>query len=365
MRVAIVHPWFLVLGGGEKVIEELAELYPEADIFVLFSVPQMVPASIRDRRIYTTFLNRIPWIRKLYRELMLLYPTAIESLDLSTYDLVISSSGPVTFGINIRQDALHICYCHSPGRSWWDQYAERQRSISPFGKIIYTALASYVRMWEFSAAQRVDYFIANSHYIAQRIRKYLRRDAMVIYPPVNISMGYCCDHHADYYLSVGRLEERKRLDLLVHACNQLQRHLVIVGIGTEEKRLKRIAGPTVEFRGHVSNAELTKLYAECRAFLFAADEDFGIAPVEAQAFGRPVIAYKHGGALETVRDGETGVFFDCQTVDSLVSGIQRFEGLEDTFIPNEIRHNVTHFDAGIFKTEMLRFVEDALRTRAQ
>ncbi len=365
MKVAIVHPWFLVLGGGEKVVEELAELYPEADIFVLFSVSQMVPESIRDRRIYTSFLNGVPWIQKLHRELIILYPTAVESLDLSSYDLVISSSGPATFGINIRQDALHICYCHSPGRSWWDQYAERQRSISPFGKILYTAIASYLRMWEFSAAQRVDCFIANSHFIAQRIRKYLRREAIVIYPPVNVAMGYCCEHHADYYLSVGRLEERKRLDLLVQACNQLQKRLVIVGVGTEEKRLRKIAGPTVEFRGHVSNAELRKLYAECRAFLFAADEDFGIAPVEAQAFGRPVIAYQHGGALETVRDGETGVFFAAQTVESLVGGIQRFETLEGNFIPSEIQHNAMQFDAGIFKTEMRRFIEDALRTRAQ
>jgi glycosyltransferase involved in cell wall biosynthesis len=367
MKVAIIHPWFWSLGGGEKVIEALASLYPQAEIFLLGCRKQGIPATLRNRKIHTSFMNDIPGISKLRWPLFFLYPTAVESFDLREYDLVISSSGPATFGVNIRQDATHICYCHSPGRSFWDSYAERQNSLGPLGKLIYTGLATYVRTWEFSAAQRVDRFVANSHYISRRIQKYLRRDSTVVYPPVNTSIGYLQDQHDNYYLSVGRLEGKKRLDLVIAACNKTQRRLIIAGEGPEEKNLKGISGPTVEFTGRVADADLPALYANCRAFLFAADEDFGIAPVEAQSFGRPVIAYSHGGALETVRvndangRSDTGVFFPEQSVDSLIDGIRRFETLEAQFVPAEIQEHTRQFDTSAFKKNFLSMADHAMR----
>lgn len=367
MKVAIVHPWFMEIGGGERVIEALVSLYPKADIFVLICDKNRIPEGLMGRRIHSSFLNRIPWITKLSRPLMFLYPTAIESLDMSPYDLVISSSGQTTFGVNVRQDAIHVCYCHSPGRSYYDQYAVRQKSLSPIGRFVYTAFATYVRTWEFCAAQRVDHWIANSKYTAQRVHTYLRRDATVIYPPVNTSIGYLADRHEDYYLSVGRLAENKSLDILVEACNKMRRRLIVVGTGTEERRLKAIAGPTIEFLGRFPDAELPALYANCRAFLFAADEDFGIVSVEAQAFGRPVIAYGHGGSLETVRvndpDGrsDTGIFFTEQTVESVMDGIQRFEARESSFIPAEIQEHARQFDTSVFVDRMRRFIDDAMR----
>ncbi len=367
MRTAIVHPWFLELGGGEKVIEALIAIYPQADIFVLVYRRSGVPASLRDRTIHASFLNRLPGITQLRRSLVFLYPTAIESIDLSEYDLVISSAGPVTCGVHVAQHALHICYCHSPGRSLWDRYAERRNALSGVGRFAFTAFATYVRTWEFAAAQRVDYFVANSNYIANRVRKYFRRESEVIYPPVNTSLGYLSSCPGDYYLTVGRLGERKCLDILVQACNRLQRRLVIAGSGPEEQHLKTLAGATIEFLGYVPDADLSKLYANCRAFLFSADEDFGIAPVEAESFGRPVIAYGHGGALETVRVGDAtgrsdaGVFFPQQTVEAVIDAITRFEGGEHRFIPEKIREHSRQFDTSVFLDRMTRFIDSALQ----
>lgn len=343
-------------------------LYPQADIFVLSSIPEMVPASLRNQKIYTSYLNKIPWLRTKYDKLMVFYPTAIESIDLSAYDLVISSAGPATFGVNVAQTALHICYCHSPERTWWDQYARRQQlSRSLTRKLLYTARASYIRSWEFGAAQRVDHFVANSRYISDRIRKYFRRESTVIYPPVDTSLGYISAAHEDYYLSVGRLVPAKRIDVLIGACNLLKRRLVIVGTGREEERLKTLAGPTVEFLGFVPDADVATLYAKCRAFVFAADEDFGIAPVEAQSFGRPVIAFGYGGSLETVRVGDdskqpdTGVFFMEQTIESAADGILRFEALESTFVPAEIQQHARQFDTLVFLKNTRDFIDNAMR----
>jgi glycosyltransferase involved in cell wall biosynthesis len=366
MKVAIVHPWFWDLGGGEKVIEALISIYPHADIFVLVYRPRGIPESLRERPIHTSFLNRIPGIARFRQRLLFLYPAAIESLDLSHYDLVLSSAGPVTCGVNVPQHALHICYCHSPTRSLWDQYAQRQKTLSPVGRLVFTTFATYVRTWEYAAAQRVDHFVSNSHYIAGRVRRYFRRESEVIYPPVNTSIGYVSSKPGEYYLSVGRLGERKCLEILVQACNRLQRRLLVAGTGPEEKRLKALAGPTIEFLGYVPDAALPELYANCRAFLFAADEDFGIAPVEAQAFGRPVIAYGHGGVLETVcvsgveEPYATGVFFPEQTTESAIDGMMRFEKCELDFVPREIQRHASQFDTSVFAFNMKRFIAMAM-----
>lgn len=367
MKVAIVHPWFLEKGGAERVANVLAEMYPDADIFTLSADRAILPLNIRDRKIYTSILNKVLLRCAFIRNFSFpLYPWAIESLDLSNYDLIISSCPPV-MGVNVDQDAVHICYCHTPTHSWWDSYAEHQAKLPFLQKNLFVIAAIFHRMWEFTAMQRVDRVIANSHYISRRIFKYFRRQSSVIYPPVDTHMGYLEDHHDDYYLSVSRITTRKRIDLLIHACNELQRPLIVVGSGNREKELKAIAGPTIRFPGGLPDAELRQLYARCRAFLFAADEDFGMAPVEAQAFGRPVIAYGYGGSLETIRVGDaagrsdTGIYFSKQTVESVIDGILRFEANESRFIPAEIQQHARQFDRSVFVDRMRQLVDASMQ----
>ncbi len=367
MRVAIVHSWFLMKGGGEKVVDVLASMYPGADIFTLFLDKRVLSSHLSARTIKPSLLNKVPFSSKLHRQLLPFYPLAVESFDLTDYDLVISSGGPGVMGVNTRQDAVHIYYCHTPQRSWWDLYAEHQTQLPKLTRGFFVLASAFVRTWEFTAIQRVDHVVSNSRYIAHRVLKYFRRESTIIYPPVDISMGYIKRTTDDYYLSVARLEKQKKLDLLIYACNALGRRLLVVGTGKEERYLKSIAGPTIEFHGYVSQVDLMELYANCRCFLFAADEDFGIAPVEAQAFGRPVIAYGHGGSLETVRvnnaDGglDTGVFFSEQTETAVIDSILRFEAQEDKFSPISIQQHARQFDTSVFQKNMREFVDNALR----
>lgn len=365
MKTAFVHPWMISDGGAERVAESLATLYPGTDAFALFKSKKSI--SPLAERMKCSFLNGLPWITRLYQLYLPLYPLAVESLDLGGYDLVISSDTNVMKGVLVDQQAIHICYCHTPMRYVWDIYRHFiQRSPAPL-RPAFSLVAHYLRLWDYNAAQRVDYFVANSAYIQQRIRKYYNRDSVVIYPPVDTSRGYLSPQHEDYYLSVGRLSATKRIDLLIQACNQLQRRLVIAGAGREEKRLQAIAGPTIKFLGRVSDEALPALYARCRAFLFAADEDFGIVPVEAQSYGRPVIAYGHGGSLETIRvnDSEgrsdTGVFFAEQSIEAVMRGLQEFESREESFVPCEIQQHARKFDQAVFVDKMRAFVDSVVR----
>jgi glycosyltransferase involved in cell wall biosynthesis len=368
LKVAIVHSWFLELGGAEKVIDVLADMYPDADIFALAADPLYLPPNLHGRKIRTSELNRfLPLSLRAKRNyFMPLFPWATEGLDLRQYDLIISICGPATMGVSVRQDAVHICYCLTPERTWWDLYTENQAKMPWMRRQIFVIAASFIRMWEFNAMQRVDHVVGISDYISKRIFKYFRRHSLIIYPPVDTSKGYLACHHDDYYLSASRLVAGKRIDLLVSACNQLKRHLVIVGTGHAERELKKLAGPTIEFLGRVPDADLPGFYAKCRAFLFAADEDFGIAPVEAQAFGRPVIAYGHGGSLETVRVGDpegqpdTGVFFPKQTVESVIDGIRRFEAQEASFVSQETQKHAQQFDTSVFVKKMGQFVDTVM-----
>lgn len=373
MKVAIVHPWFLEIGGAERVVDVLAGVYPDADIFTLAFDPAFLPLNLRGRKIYTSCLNRIlgvPFHLK-RTAFMSLYPWAVEQFDLSEYDLIISSCGPAMMGVNSRPDAVHICYVHTPMRTWWDLYSQYQAQAGWLGRQFFVVSAMFIRTWEFCAMQRVDHVISNSNYISCRVSKYFCRKSTVIYPPVKTSCGYLAHHHEDYYFSVSRIDSKKRIDLLIQACNQLGRRLLIVGTGSEERRLKAIAGPTIRFLGCVSDAELLTLYAHCRAFIFAADEDFGIAPVEAQSFGRPVIAYGHGGSLETVRvddssgRSDTGILFPQQTLESVIDGIQRFEAREKSFIPAEIRKHAQEFDTSVFVEKMHQIIESKLMKEAK
>jgi glycosyltransferase involved in cell wall biosynthesis len=371
MRVAVVHHWFISLAGGERVVDTIASMFPSADFFTLFLDEQKLPPSLRNRKITTSILDKVPIARSMHRHFLPLYPLAVEMLDLSGYDLVITSdSGPMK-GVVTDLNATHICYCHSPMRYLWDGHSAYLRRMSPLAQTFFGLTSHYVRNWDFSAAQRVDYFIANSNYVAGRIRKYYRRDSTIIHPPVNTSQGFLSPKHEDYYLAVGRLVPYKRTDILIEACRKLRRKLVVAGDGPDMNRLKKFAGKDVEFLGAVDESQLRKVYAQCRALLFAADEDFGMVPLEAQSYGRPVIAFGKGGSLETVvgthdpnrrKKGEnssavTGVFFAEQTAESLASAILAFESAEDRFVPEDIQLHARKFDTSIFVERLRNYIE--------
>jgi glycosyltransferase involved in cell wall biosynthesis len=375
LRVAIVHHWFLSRAGGERVFDSIATIFPTADVFTLFFDKKKFPAALHRHKITTSFLDKIPAARKKHRQLLPFYPLAVEMLDLSGYDLVISSdSGPMK-GVLTDPHSTHICYCHSPMRYLWDGYAKYHQSMSPLVRTIFGVTSHYVRNWDYAAAQRVDHFIANSHYVAARIRKYYRRESTVIHPPIDTTGSFLASKVEDYYLAVGRLIPYKRTDILIKACAELGRKLVIVGDGPEKKKLERQAPKNVEFLGELDDSALRDVYAKARALLFAADEDFGMVPLEAQSYGRPVIAYGKGGSLETVigvhpspgrgHEGEdattlTGVFFEFQTVDSLVKAIRAFEASEESFSPFVAQNHARQFDTSVFVDRLGNFINSVI-----
>jgi glycosyltransferase involved in cell wall biosynthesis len=370
MRVAIVHHWFISLGGGERVVDTIASIFPIADVFTLFLDKRKLPPALHQRKVTTSFLNKIPAARSAHRYFLPFYPMAVEMLDLSGYDLVISSdSGPMK-GVVTDPTSTHICYCYSPMRYLWDGHFSYLRGMPPAIQAMFSLTSHYVRNWDYSAAQRVDHFIADSNYVADRIWKYYRRESTVIHPPIDTSQSFLASKHEDYYLAVGRFVPYKRTDLLIDACSKLGRKLVIAGDGPERKRLMKKSAKNVEFLGEVNESQLRNLYAQCRALLFAADEDFGMVPLEAQSYGRPVIAFGKGGALETIRGtycpkrgkqaGEdtsfTGVFFREQTADSIANAILSFESCEELFLPQHIQSHARTFDTSIFLDRLRKYI---------
>lgn len=368
LQIAIVHYWLVAQRGGERVVEAIAEMYPRADIFTLVVDRTSLGASLQSHKITSSFLQKIPGARHHYQKFLPLFPLALEHFRLDDYDLVISSESGPAKGVLTSQHTCHICYCHSPMRYLWDMHHQYRTNsgMGKFSRALFSLSAHYVRMWDVAAASRVDYFIANSKNVASRIRKHYRREAEVIYPPVNISAGYLSEKIQDYYLVVSQLVGYKRVDLAIEACNRLKRPLRIIGDGKEYPRLHRLAGPTIEFLGFLPDQALGEHYAHCRALLFPGEEDFGIVPVEAQSYGRPVIAYGRGGVLETVNGlspGDTlaagratGVFFPKQTVESVMEAILRFESTENDFRPEGIRDQVQQFDTSRFHAEMKNFI---------
>ena len=343
-------------------------MYPDADLFALVADPDKLPPTLRHRSLQTSFLDRVPFARRTYRQLLALYPLAVEHLDLSEYDLVLTSdSGPMK-GILVSPSTVHICYCHSPMRYLWDQYHHYRGSMGPVSRSVFSLSAHYVRSWDQRAAQRVTHFVANSSYVAARIRQYYGRESTVIYPPVEMSSGYLTSATRGSYLTVGRLVPYKRIDLLIQACNLLGRELRIIGTGPEEARLRSQAGKTIKFLGNVDEASLWEEYANCRAFLFAAEEDFGMAIVEAQACGRPVIAFGKGGALESVGciditapcPQDTGLFFYEQSAMAVADAILRFEASEHCFQPQTIRERAYRFSSEVFRGNFHNLVDMAL-----
>lgn len=363
IKVAIAHDWLTGQRGGEKVLEVLAEIFPQAPIYTLFHFPGSQVEAVEKRIIRTSFLQRMPFLKKYYRWYLPLFPLAAELFDLQEFDLIVSSSHCTVKGIIPRPDALHISYIHSPVRYAWNQYHSyfSPGKLSFFSKRLIPPLIHYLRMWDESSSSRVDHFIANSGNVARRIEKYYRRQADVIHPPVDTEFFQPPElvPQRKYDLIVSALVPYKMLDLAVAAYNRLGAPLKIVGIGPELRALRRPAGPNIEFLGNVGAEDLRRLYQGARVLILPGEEDFGITALEAQACGTPVIAYGRGGARETVLDGETGLFFDELTPESLLASLDKFRGLE--FNKITLRTHATSFSRDIFKGK----IESTIRKKWQ
>jgi glycosyltransferase involved in cell wall biosynthesis len=370
LRVAIVHYWFVGRAGGERVVEALAEVFPQADLFALVADRETMAPVLQEKKLKTSFLQRLPGARKFHRYFLFLQPLALEQFDLTGYDLVISNDSGPAKGVITSSKTCHICYCLSPMRYIWEMYPQYVRGMSLPVLGFFALTAHYMRLWDYACAGRVDYFVSISQFIVSRVRKYYGRESALIYPPVETSAGSVGAPLGDYYLAAGRLVDYKRFDLAISACTKLGKKLRVIGGGPEFKKLRKMAGPTVTFLGKASDSELRENLAGCRALLFPGEEDFGIVPVEAQSFGRPVIAYGAGGALEIVRgffpgqpviDNPTGVFFDEQSSTSLEKAILHFEATQEKFNPEAIRQHSLQFDLEIFKKKITDFVTYAMR----
>jgi glycosyltransferase involved in cell wall biosynthesis len=359
MRVALVHDYLNQYGGAERVLEAFCEIWPDAPIYTLIYDKKRTGQAFEGRRIKTSFLQKIPFVKSHHRPFLMLMPLAIESFDFSKYDLVISDSASFAKGIITRPNTLHICYCHTPTRYAWD---DSHKYIREFGypsiiRSVIPLFMNYLRVWDQAAAERPDKFIANSQFVASRIKKYYQKNATVIHPPVNAKLFYVSREPDNFFLVVARFLSYKRLDIAIKAFNLLGRPLKIVGDGPDAAKLRHLAGPNIEFLGQVADTKLRELYANCQAFIFPQEEDFGITAVEAMASGRPVIAYQAGGALETIKHGVTGLFFPEQTVQSLVATLKQFVATD--FNPETIRQEAMQFDKEIFKQKIRDFTQQS------
>ncbi len=357
MKLALVHDYLIQDGGAEKVVDVLHGLWPDSPIYTLLFDQNKLPA-FKGRDIRTSFLERLPLGKRKYQWYLGLMPTATEHYDLSGFDVVVSSTSAFAKGVLTRDDALHICYCHTPTRYLWSDthsYIEELR-VPRIVKMLLPPLLSRLRVWDRQAADRVDVFVANSETVRRRIKKYYRRDAQVIHPPVD-THRFTIDHGPkDYFLTGGRLVAYKRYDMVVEAANRTGIPLKIFGSGPVEKDLRRRAKKNIEFVGRVSDEEQAKLYAGARAFIHPQEEDFGITPVESMATGRPVIAYRKGGATETVVEGLSGEFFDEQSWEELADHMIRFDN--SRYNPQEIKAHAEQFSRQRFEQQMKSFVEE-------
>jgi glycosyltransferase involved in cell wall biosynthesis len=358
-QVALVHDWLNQLGGAEYVLETLVRMFPAAPVYTSMYAPDKMPPAYRTWDIRTTFMQRLPGVTRRHQAYMPVYPLAFGRIDLSGRDLILSNKSGFCHGVRPPRNARHVCYCLAPTRFLWqyESYAARE-SLGKAVDLALRPLLGPLRRWDYDAAQRVDHFIAISQEIQGRIRRYYRRESVVIYPPVDVSR-FCVagngDGPGDYFLAGGRLIPYKRTDLVVAACSELGLRLLVFGDGRDRAALERLAGPSVTFLGRVPSDELVRLYAGARAFIFPGQEDFGIAPLEAQAAGRPVIAFAGGGSLETVIAGETGEFFGEQTVESLKTVLERFDPA--AYDPAACRRNAERFREERFVEELRAYLD--------
>jgi glycosyltransferase involved in cell wall biosynthesis len=363
IKVAIVHDFLYTYAGAERVLEQMLHVFPEAALFSLFDfLPPEKRAFLQGRPVTSSFIQRMPLAKSRHRHYLPLMPLAIEQLDVSAFDIVISSSYVAAKGVLTRPDQLHVCYCHTPVRFAWDlqhQYLNETGLQSGLKSIFARAVLHYIRNWDARSANGVDVFLTNSDFVARRIEKFYRRRSTTLYPPVDVDSFTLETQKEDYYLTVSRMVPYKRIELIAEAFTSMpDKRLIIVGEGPEFERIKSKSGPNVKLVGHQPFDRLVEYMRHARAFVFAAEEDFGIVPVEAQACGTPVIAYGRGGVTESVIAGKTGVFFTEQTIESLCDAVMRFERDYAAFEPAFIRAHSEKFNATRFREEFLKLVED-------
>lgn len=368
MKVAIVHDWLVNYGGAERVVDEILKIYPGADIFTLVHDKKKMRGHFSASNIRTSFVQKIPFATRLYTKFLSLMPKAFESFDLSHYDLVIASSSSCAKGVIVPPETPFVAYIHTPMRYAWDLYFDYYKRSGALTRIFMKAQMPKIRLWDFISSQRIDSIICNSSYIARRVKRFWNRESKVLFPPVGTDRLFPNGKPAeDFYVVFSRLVAYKRIDIAIDACGTLKKKLVVIGSGNEEKKLKKLAetypGAKIKFTGRISDDEVRDYLQRCRALIFCAEEDFGIIPVEAQACGRPVIAYKKGGAMETVVEGESGVFFEEQNAESCGKAISRFEELDckKQFDSEKIAARAKRFGEERFRNEFKAACDDAIQ----
>jgi glycosyltransferase involved in cell wall biosynthesis len=358
MRVALIHDCVVHIGGAERVLQNLHAIFPDAPIYTLVCDRKVAHELFPGARVHTSFAQYLPWSERFFRAYFPLYPMAVESFDLRGFDVILSSSFAFAKGVLPPPSAVHICYCYTPLRYLWSEYHFHRATVfrKPWKRALTDPLMSHLRLWDRISADRVDYFVAISSATAVRIAKYYRRESSIIYPPVRVRAISPYKISEDFFLLVSRLMPYKRVDLAVQAFNQLGLPLKIVGSGPEEGELRRQSKPNIQFLGSLGDSELADCYSGCRALVFPAIEDFGIVMVEAQAYGKPVIACSGGGASDIVIDGETGILFPEQNPAALAGAVKDFNQM--TFDPDKIRKRAQEFDEAEFRDRILNFVEE-------
>jgi len=361
LKIAIIHDWLVTNAGAEKVLKEIVELYPEADIFSLvdFLDDTQREEILKGKKVTTSFIQDLPLAQKHFRNYLPLFPKAIESLDLNGYNLIISSSWAVAKGIKKNKNQTHICYCHTPIRYAWDLYDEYTSTLSQPKKFLAQKALHYIRKWDINTLDRVDYFIANSNFVKQRIARTYNRDAKVIYPPVDIDKFTLCKKKDDFYLTASRLVPYKKTKLIVEAFNEMpDKRLVVIGLGEEYEAIKNIAKENIDVLGYQKDKILIKYMQKAKAFVYAAIEDFGIIPIEAMACGTPVIALNDGGTAETIIDTINGIHFQNQKSEDIIDAVSKFENM--SFESSKIRETALKYTN--FKMDFKAFIENKLKT---
>jgi glycosyltransferase involved in cell wall biosynthesis len=363
MKVAIVHDYLSQFGGAERVVSEMARIFRDAPIYTSIFHPEMTWSEFNHYQVFTSWLQNVPGSKRHFKLLLPLYPIVFEQMYFENYDVVISSASSFAKGINVSSDAIHICYCHAPTRFLWsfDDYLSRQ-GIGTWSRNFLRPVIDSLQHWDLCAARKPDYFLANSSVVKQRIARIYGRDAQVIHPPVNVHRFAVAHKSENFYLIVSRLLSYKRIDVAVEAFNRLGLPLVIVGDGPDRGYLERLAKSNVTFTGYLNDTKVLDYFYRCRAFVFPGEEDFGIAPLEANACGKPVIAYRAGGTLDTVLEGKSGLFFNEQNAESLVQAVQASQKV--AWDPEEIRMHAETFCPENFQRKMINFVDEVASKKA-
>lgn len=366
MKIAIVHDWLEKYAGSERVLEQIVDLFPEADLFSLVDFLED-RSFIKNKKVHTSFIQKFPLAKKYFRYYLPLFPLAIENLDLSNYDLIISSSHCVAKSVKKHKNQIHISYVHTPVRYAWDlreAYLEGAGLNRGIKKLLANLVLDYIKKFDLRTAERVDYFIANSQFVRERIKRIYGRDAHIIYPPVDVNRFSLNEKKEDFYLVVSRLEPYKKVHLIVEAFTRMpDKRLVVIGDGSQMKKIKEIAGRNIEILGYQKDEVVKEYMEKAKAFIYAAEEDFGIVMVEAQSAGTPVLAYRKGGASEIIIEGVTGLFFDSQTPDAIIEAVKKLEKSYDKFDFKEIRKNSLRFSIERFRKEFKEFVDKVLGSK--